>query len=637
MGSAKHASIAGVNVIGGGEVSTPKCVDNYEQLRNVALPSSPSHSTHLSTCDYIFVAGLPDPRISRLQGFFEWRPHSLDADNGGTAIKPNALSAQSKGRWHRVFDGAISVHWFGAQGDGKHDDTPNIQAAIYAAAGQAISGGALYLPPGTYIVTPQKPDGGAQTVLDLPSNVTIYGDGAVSVIKVAANTGTYHAIFGSSKPLPAKIALRDLSINQNPAEVIGPVDPSLGHGQYVIFVVDCVDLTIDRCSFLHCGANAINVLGSAAQSVRITNSTFHFVATGQSSYDNSTLYLHCINHVVSGNVFTTPWPPTPTTFAGGAIETHKGPATVIGNIIDGFFAGMNVVSGDSLVTIPPDPADDPNDIIVSGNTLRRVNGGIHLWSTPGYALRNVSIVGNTIQINNNDWGDVFPGGNSTQGINFMLESMQSSGRHEGITISSNMIRFQSPAKPATGGGAPYTCGIGCSAAGPISDVLIANNAILDSPCKGIDISDILMAGIGVPALATSVRITGNLISNAGWDTTAGVSRAAICSIQRQLGNCLIDNNHISLDVSFPSPTAAYSVYIDTVAATSNLCIRDNRVTTPGGSSPEYNVVGSASVFGGGGATRPISPVKWETFFDATIAKAIWYDGSNWVDGNGNIV
>jgi hypothetical protein len=54
-----------------------------------------------------------------MEGFFEWQPESTAADDGGAVIKPTALQAGDKGRWHRVFDGAISVKWFGAHGDGK--------------------------------------------------------------------------------------------------------------------------------------------------------------------------------------------------------------------------------------------------------------------------------------------------------------------------------------------------------------------------------------------------------------------------------------------------------------------------------------------------------------------------------------
>jgi len=105
---------------------TPACVYNYEQLRNVAPPPSPAGPphVHLPACSYLFVAGfleseLLQPADSGIEGFFEWQPESAEADNGGTVIKPATLQLTDKGRWHRVFDGAISVKWFGARGDGR--------------------------------------------------------------------------------------------------------------------------------------------------------------------------------------------------------------------------------------------------------------------------------------------------------------------------------------------------------------------------------------------------------------------------------------------------------------------------------------------------------------------------------------
>jgi hypothetical protein len=123
-------------------MKAPECVANYKELRQLALPGA---------CDCIFVAGFPDPEYSGLQGFFEWQPHSLAADNDGTVIRPKAVQSMDKGRWHRVFDGAISVKWFGAKGDGTSDDGPAIQNAIDA----ALTGGPVHFPEGTYVITSQ--------------------------------------------------------------------------------------------------------------------------------------------------------------------------------------------------------------------------------------------------------------------------------------------------------------------------------------------------------------------------------------------------------------------------------------------------------------------------------------------------
>jgi hypothetical protein len=134
---------------------TPKCIYNYDQLRKIAPPSP--INAYLPTCEYVFVAGflsgagLLHPMDVGMEGFFEWRPESPEDDNGGTVIRPNALSSHSKGRWHRVFDGALSVKWFGARGDGSTDDTVAINAAIDAAGASKIQ--TIWIPPGRYRLT----------------------------------------------------------------------------------------------------------------------------------------------------------------------------------------------------------------------------------------------------------------------------------------------------------------------------------------------------------------------------------------------------------------------------------------------------------------------------------------------------
>ena len=37
--------------------------------------------------------------------------------------------------------------------------------------------------------------------------------------------------------------------------------------------------------------------------------------------------------------------------------------------------------------------------------------------------------------------------------------------------------------------------------------------------------------------------------------------------------------------------------------------------------------------------RPLSPVRFAgaSYFDSTLGKPIWYDGTNWVDATGTIV
>lgn len=77
------------------------------------------------------------------EGMFRFNPaNTASADNGGTTI----VSA-SGARFERIFDGAVNVKWFGAKGDGLHDDAAAIQKAIDAKQG------VVFLPRGTYRTT----------------------------------------------------------------------------------------------------------------------------------------------------------------------------------------------------------------------------------------------------------------------------------------------------------------------------------------------------------------------------------------------------------------------------------------------------------------------------------------------------
>ncbi len=191
----------------GPTITTPRCVHNYNGLRKEAPPQS----SHSSACAYAFVAGFHfvgatpgtvgflHPKGIGSEGFFQWRPESLQHDNGGTVIKPNALNKSDKGRWHRVFDGAISVKWFGAIGDGASHplcelqgedflaaqtdypfaSSPNdeidwaaIQAAINAAA--ASKSPSVFIPPGRYQLTrPIRPE---------VDNLTLFGSGGAVLV-----------------------------------------------------------------------------------------------------------------------------------------------------------------------------------------------------------------------------------------------------------------------------------------------------------------------------------------------------------------------------------------------------------------------------------------------------------------------
>ena len=111
-------------------------------------------------------------------GLFYWDNTSMEADNGGTIVRPTAIAVGSPGRWTRIFTGALNVRWFGATGAGAADDQPAIQAAINYVAGRG--GGTVYIPPGVYRVNSaiQINGSGVRLVGDNRANTFIKKSGA---------------------------------------------------------------------------------------------------------------------------------------------------------------------------------------------------------------------------------------------------------------------------------------------------------------------------------------------------------------------------------------------------------------------------------------------------------------------------
>ncbi|HEY6784573.1 MAG TPA: phage tail fiber protein, partial [Gemmatimonadales bacterium] len=92
---------------------------------------------------------------------------------------------------------------------GSSDHTACLQAALSAGAGKTV-----FIPPGTWIVSPT-----ASTWLSVASGTTVRGAGPASVIKVKANAGDYLRIFGQATPpaLVSRITFRNFRIDQNPS------------------------------------------------------------------------------------------------------------------------------------------------------------------------------------------------------------------------------------------------------------------------------------------------------------------------------------------------------------------------------------------------------------------------------------
>src|SRR5262249_31984952 len=99
------------------------------------------------------------------------------------AATKHSAQAQSPGRQFNVKD-------YGAKGNGRGNDTAAIQAALDAA--RDAGGGRVYLPAGTYLVSPVS-----DIVFSVAGSTEVAGAGPSSIVKIRGGAGNYNAIFYS--------------------------------------------------------------------------------------------------------------------------------------------------------------------------------------------------------------------------------------------------------------------------------------------------------------------------------------------------------------------------------------------------------------------------------------------------------
>ncbi len=105
-----------------------------------------------------------------------------------------------------IFD----IQKFGATADDKSDDTLAIVKTL--AACRDAGGGKIVIPKGTYIISRQ---GAESPILELPSNCTLCGEGAASILKfdARANKSNFWRMLGASNSDCRNVTIRDLHLD----------------------------------------------------------------------------------------------------------------------------------------------------------------------------------------------------------------------------------------------------------------------------------------------------------------------------------------------------------------------------------------------------------------------------------------
>lgn len=155
-------------------------------------------------------------------GEFIYDSGSSASDDGGTIIQPTA----GTGRWVRLYDGFVSVKWFGATGDGATDDTTAINSAIAAA-------NHVYIPNGTYIISGQ---------INLKSDLRISGAGGAK-ISLKDPIANQYMVRGNAI---SNVTIENLAIQGNGLQ-----------GYAAVFLSSCSNITFDNCTVTKAGTTAI--------------------------------------------------------------------------------------------------------------------------------------------------------------------------------------------------------------------------------------------------------------------------------------------------------------------------------------------------------------------------------------------
>jgi Pectate lyase superfamily protein len=447
----------------------------------------------------------------------------------------------------------LNVRDHGATGGGTADDTAAVVAAFSTAC--ASGGGTIYVPAGTYIINP------AVAAIPICSNLVVTGSGT---LKVKPDAGNYRHIFAAT-PLTAAVnnlTFTGITVDQNAARnTTARIEVGDLRTQQLVWEIQAGEnLHFENMELHLSGVDPLDVNGPTVSDVYVAHNYIVFEKRpAQPEFDNSSIYIDGENFHVTDNTFVSSAPD----LARTAIEVHSGSGSIVGNTIDGFSVGMNLVNVKSST--------------VTGNNVRNAGYGISLWSTT--TMDVVAISENTIAI-----AQVTRRIPSAWGI-ATVHSTGFNGRFAHLEISGNVVEFEQESSPrVVDGSANY--GIGLQTLGDISDALIVGNEITRAPVRGIAI------GILDARYTTSgVSVRDNRIVDAGSNFSRDIwNYSAAIGLQGNLSSIDVLRNR--LDFLSSPYTAHYSYWsFESGYAFRGVVVADNYTTAVDG-SPENGLTDS---------------------------------------------
>ena len=243
-------------------------------------------------------------------------PNGAITQQSQAAYRPNMVNPDP------ILDslrGALSfnVKVFGAQGDGVTNDQPALQACATAAS--ICGGGDVYLPSGTYLVTPQTDPAHNtyQAGVILGSNTRLHGAGkGATIIKMAATSPNQSNVVYSYDQ--THVTIENLTIDGNSANQGSLVDRQMGTAFYGVRAATFSKVEWLNCFGLTSGPNGPNgtagegFLVTVDECIDVTFTDSHCVATDtntasgfSANYTDQLRYVGCsargLNH---SNCFT---------------------------------------------------------------------------------------------------------------------------------------------------------------------------------------------------------------------------------------------------------------------------------------------------------------------------------------------
>jgi len=409
--------------------------------------------------------------------------------------------------YSRITGAPFNVLDYGADATGLTDSTTAIQAAITAA--NAAGGGEVFFPKGTY-------KAGTTTNIILQSKVTLNGEGAASIIKLADNTpiSASTSLFASSNK--SNISIQNLYFDGNRANQINLVGLfRIENSSHVIFnnnwFVDCNNVGIYFTNTATFGSVLNNIfIDSNGTNVKFGTDTTDCVVNNNLMYDTGAYSAHADGFVMS------------------RFNTNR--RIIIVNNIFRSPAGSGLVMAIWLLC--------GNSIEVNGNIFELDNISAVLLNAES-AMTNISIVNNQLTNAVISISDTTPGFNITY-----------------VNISNNVIQQADitsiQIQPTFAGVFSYVCVNNNVLKGSMNGA--ADKAVLiNAPHSTISNNLILMtgssAGDGISNAAENVAISGNIINMSTVGSRGIVSTADYVSA---IGNTVIGTVSYGIRMTAPA-------------------------------------------------------------------------------------